>query len=272
MGEWNFMDVESKDRLLRTIQQQADALVALASAPGAWEAPTASGHWQVRDIVGHLVDTAEGYLAGFAAARGTGTPPESLGIGEMDRHADQAALALRGTPRDELLDRLDDDRSKVLGIFEALTAEEWSGLLVPHRYMGPLPACLYPAAQLLDYAVHAWDIRQGTGRAHALDGAAADMLVPLCLTLWEWTARCDGVEPFELGIRVSGPHSAETHVSVSGDGLTMVPAAGRIDDLPLVLDFDPSSFVLTALGRINGGTARGDVELADRFCNLFFRI
>ena len=31
--------------------------------------------------------------------------------------------------------------------------------------MGPLPAFFYPAFQLMDYGVHSWDIRQGTGRA-----------------------------------------------------------------------------------------------------------
>ena len=31
-------------------------------------------------------------------------------------------------------------------------------------------------------------------------------------------------------------------------------------------------FVLTAMGRVNGGTARGDAQLAEQFCNLFFRI
>lgn len=30
--------------------------------------------------------------------------------------------------------------------------------------------------------------------------------------------------------------------------------------------------VLTAFGRCNAGTVRGDAELADRFLNLFFRI
>jgi hypothetical protein len=30
--------------------------------------------------------------------------------------------------------------------------------------------------------------------------------------------------------------------------------------------------VLTAMGRINGGTVRGDAALAERFTNLFFRI
>ena len=39
-----------------------------------------------------------------------------------------------------------------------------------------------------------------------------------------------------------------------------------------MLEFDAASFVLTAMGRINGGTARGDTALAERYCNLFFRI
>gem|GEM_PF-6337388 len=30
--------------------------------------------------------------------------------------------------------------------------------------------------------------------------------------------------------------------------------------------------MLTAMGRINGGTASGERELAERFCNLLFRI
>ena len=58
--------------------------------------------------------------------------------------------------------------------------------------------------------------------------------------------------------------------SVSPDGVALEP--GDLGDLPLVLEFDAASFVLTAMGRINGGTARGDAALAERYCNLFFRI
>ena len=39
-----------------------------------------------------------------------------------------------------------------------------------------------------------------------------------------------------------------------------------------VLEFDPGSFVLTAFGRSNAGTIRGDRAVADRYLNLFFRI
>jgi uncharacterized protein (TIGR03083 family) len=270
MGEWSFTDRESKDNLLRTVREQSDDMLALASAPEAWEQPTASGHWQVRDVIGHLVDTTEGYFAGFDAARGNGTVPDSLGVRGMNQHVDEGALAFRGTPQDEMLARLDKDRSEMLAIIENLSADEWGGFIVPHKYMGPLPAFFYPVAQLVDYTVHSWDIRQGAGRAHAMDGDAADLLVPFCFIVWQSTADCSGVEPFSLGVRLTGNNGGDTRASITPDGLTLEP--GDVSDLPLVLEFDPASFVLTAMGRINGGTARGDVSLAARFCNLFFRI
>jgi hypothetical protein len=136
--------------------------------------------------------------------------------------------------------------------------------------MGPLPTCFYPVAQLVDYTVHSWDIRQGAGQAHVMEGAAADLLVPFCFIVWQSTADCSGVEPFSLGVRLSGNNGGETRVSVSPEGVAMEP--GDVGDLPLVLEFDAASFVLTVMGRANAGTARGDTALAERFGSLFFRI
>ena len=129
MSEWTFMDFASKDNLLRTVRGQSDEMLALASDPDVWEEPTAAGHWQVRDIVGHLVDTTEGYFAGFDVANGNGTAPEALGVRGMNEHVDQGALALRGVPQDELLTRLDKDRAEMLAIIEGLDADAWGGLL-----------------------------------------------------------------------------------------------------------------------------------------------
>ena len=270
MGEWNFFDFASKDNLLRTVRAESDQMLTLASAPAAWEAPTAAGHWEVRDIIGHLVDTTEGYFAGFDKAKSGATGPDALGVRGMNEHVDRGALAFRGTSQDELLTRLDKDRAEMLAIVEGLDSEAWSGFMVPHKYMGPLPSCFYPVAQLVDYAVHSWDIRQGSGQAHVLDGDAADLLVPFCFIVWQSTADCTGVEPFNLGVRVSGNSGGDTRVSVSGDGVALEP--GDVDGLPLVLEFDAASFVLTVMGRANAGTARGDTDLAARFGNLFFRI
>ena len=51
----------------------------------------------------------------------------------------------------------------MMAIMEGLDADSWGGFMVPHKYMGPLPAFFYPVAQLVDYTVHSWDIRQGRG-------------------------------------------------------------------------------------------------------------
>lgn len=272
MSEWNFMSPESKGNVLAVLNREADGLLGPAGADGAWEAPTSAGHWTVGDIVGHMVDTTEGYFTGFDAARGNGQAAEPLGVRGMDKMVDQGATAFRGTPPGEMLDRLRTDYSKMTDLFDGLSPDDWGGLMVPHKYMGPLPAFFYPIFQLADYSVHAWDIRQGSGRAHGLAGDTADLLVPLCFVLWQATADCSGVtEPFEGGVVVtSGANAGENRVRVSGDGVAFEP--GPVDGLPVVLEFDPASLALTAFGRANAGTVRGDARLADRYLNLFFRI
>lgn len=271
MSGWNAMSYDGKDTLLRVVREQAASLLAMAEAPGAWEAPTACTGWTVRDVVGHLVDTTEAYFVSFDAARGKGQAAEALGLRIMAQRVNERATAFRGLSQQEMTERLRTDFAKMMEIFEALGPEDWTGLLVPHVYMGPLPAFFYPAFQLMDYAVHGWDIRQGTGRAHGLAGDAADLLVPFMFVLWQATADVrPEAEPFELGIRVSGRNAGEHRARVTSDGLSFEP--GPVDDLPAVIEFDPGSFVLTAFGRSNSGTIRGDVAVADRYLNLFFRI
>jgi uncharacterized protein (TIGR03083 family) len=272
MSEWNFMDPESRKNVLRVIQEEADQFLALASAPEAWEAPTRAGHWQVRDVVGHLVDTTEEYFGGFEAARGRGEAKEPLGLTGMAGFVDESALEFRSVPQAELLDRLRADLDKMLGIFNEVTDEEWTGLMVPHKFMGPLPASFYAIFQVVDYAVHSWDMREGTGRAHALSADAADLLVPLNFILWQNTARCqEGDAPYSIGVRITSGHNAgDTRLDVSPAGVTYESASA--DGLPAVLDFDAASAILTAYGRMNAGALSGDRAIAEHFLNLCFRI
>ena len=69
------MTYEGKDTILRVVRDEAERMFALAEEPGAWERPTACAGWTTRDVVGHIVDTTEGYFAAFDAARGTATRP-----------------------------------------------------------------------------------------------------------------------------------------------------------------------------------------------------
>ncbi len=69
MSEWNAMTYEGKDTILRVVRAEAERMFALAERPGAWEAPTACESWKVKDVIGHVVDTTEGYFKAFEMAR-----------------------------------------------------------------------------------------------------------------------------------------------------------------------------------------------------------
>ncbi|HZC26307.1 MAG TPA: maleylpyruvate isomerase family mycothiol-dependent enzyme [Actinopolymorphaceae bacterium] len=270
MGAWNAMTFEGKDNLLRVVRQEAEGMFALAEQPGAWEAPTACAKWQVRDVIGHLVDVTEGYFAAFDNARGGVAAPDPFGLPVMGERLDERAQAFRSVSQHEMLARLRKDFDAMMEIAAGLDADEWSNLTVTHPYMGPLPAFFYPTAQLMDYGVHSWDIRQGTGRAHALSAEVGDLLAPFMLILWQSTTTGVQAEPLEIGIRLGGPNGADYRITLGPDGFGYENAP--IDDLPTVIEFDPGSFVLTTFGRINAGAIRGDRAVADRFLNSFFRI
>jgi uncharacterized protein (TIGR03083 family) len=265
------MTYEGKDTIMRVVRHEAERMFALADRPQAWEAPTACEGWTTRDIVAHIVDTTEGYFRAFEAARGTGEVPAPYGLAVMGKKANESAVSFRGVPQAEMMERLRSDFHKMQGILDPIGPEDWTGFMVTHPYMGPVPAFFYAAGQLMDYGVHSWDIRQTSGRAHGLSGDVADLLVPFMFAIWQGTVRTEAVtEPFTIGIRVSGHNAADYRVSMSDQGMTY--ENGEIDSLPARIEFDAGSLVLTAFGRINGGTVRGDMDLAERYLNLFFRI
>ena len=269
---WNAMTYEGRDTVLRVVRDQAEGFFTLADVPETWRARTACPEWEVRDIVGHIVDTTEGYFPAFDAARSHSDVDAAYGLVGMAKRAEEQGRSFRDLPQKEMVDRLRTDFDKMMGIFESLTPEDWSGLMVSHFYMGPVPAFFYPAFQLMDYGVHSWDIREGRGREHGLHSDVADLLVPFMFGIWAGTMReSPNVEPFSIGVRVTtGPNAGDTRVNVSPDGMSY--ESGDLSDLPAVIEFDPGSFVLTAFGRFNGGTIRGDKALADRYLGMFFRI
>jgi uncharacterized protein (TIGR03083 family) len=270
MSAWNALTYEGKDNILRVVREEAERMFAMAEAPGAWEAPTACEDWQVRDIIGHIVDTTEGYFKSFEVARAGGSA-DALGLPSMHELAGAGGKAFRNIPQTEMMSRARGDLDKMMGILEPLDAEEWGNFVAPHAYMGPVPPSIYAGGQLMDYGVHSWDIREGEGRAHALSADAADLLVPYMFIIWQYTIRAGAdLSPFTIGVTVSGRNAGSYRISLSDQGLAYEP--GDVSDLPTVIDFDAGGLVLTAFGRINGGNARGDQELADRFLNLFYRI
>jgi uncharacterized protein (TIGR03083 family) len=270
--EWNAMDPSAKDNVLRIVKQEAQGFFELIDTPEHWEAPTASGWWQVRDIVGHLVDTTEGYLVRFTAARNESDPGALAGLLDMATTADSRAQEFRNTSRTELTKRLKDAYARMMDVFEDLSADDWTNLTITHGYMGPLPAFFYPVFQIMDYGVHSWDIREGLEMPHYLNAEVGDILVPFMFILWQATTDMDkvGADPIDVGIHVSGRNAGAWRVRVSSEGFAY--EAGDIDDAAAILEFDPASLVLTAFGRTHAGTAYGDTKVANRFSGCFFSI
>jgi len=67
-----------------------------------------------------------------------------------------------------------------------------------------------------------------------------------------------------------GRNAQDYLVNITVDGLSY--AQEDVSGLPAVIEFDPGTLVLTAFGRVNAGTIRGDRAVADQFLNSFFRI
>jgi len=272
MNSWNAMTYDGRDNLVRVVRAEARRFFDLVAPTETWEQPTACANWQVRDVVGHLVDTTESYFVAFDAAGNHGEVPPAYGLPGMATRVDEKARAFRSVPQAELLERAQTDYAKVTEMLEGLGPDDWAGLVVPHFYMGPLPAFFYPVFQLIDYGIHSWDIREGAGRTHALSGETADLLVPFMFVVWQVTfSPTPQTTPTELGIRVtSGPNAGDTRMRVSPEGLSY--EQGDVSDLSTVIEFDPASLVLTAYGRYNAGTVRGDADTAERYLSSFFRI
>jgi uncharacterized protein (TIGR03083 family) len=270
--QWDATNYASKGNLLRVVRDEAERFFALAEVPENWQSPTASGHWQVRDIVGHLVDTTEGYIERFETTRAGATADGVALLPEMASTADTRALEFRSVPRQELLARLRDDFSRAMKMFEEVNEKDWGGFIVTHAYMGPLPAFFYPIGQLMDYGVHGWDIREGLEMPHFLSADAADMLVPWMFVLWQATTDTSRLEggDLDVAVRVSGRNQGTQRVRVTDEGMAYEP--GPTEGAQVVLDFDPASLVLTAFGRARSGTPYGDLDAARRFAGLFFRI
>ena len=106
MSEWNAMSPDGKDTILRVVRKEAEQFFSLVDNDDAWEAPTGAGHWQVRDIVGHIADTTEAYFVSFDAARSQTEVDPAYGLPGMAARVDTQAQALPVDGRGELVERL----------------------------------------------------------------------------------------------------------------------------------------------------------------------
>ena len=271
----NTMSYAGKPVLLDVIRTERQVFYDLIDDPANWNVQTRCTEWETRDIVGHMIDVTEGYLARWEMAR-KGETPEVVGLLVMAEQANEKAKAFRSLPREAAIARLKAASDKMLATFEAITEDEWNNFMVTHRYMGPLPTLLYPGFHVMDYGVHPWDIRYGLGeKTRKLDERTAGVLIPFMLfALMPSTVDAESAKGVDIvyGIEVSGPWGGKWRATVKDGKFEAKPEADNFEGCDAIFSFDASDFVLTAFLRFPGGAARGDPEVIDKVRNLFFRI
>ena len=85
--------------MLRVVRLEAEALFGMAEVTDAWTAATACPEWEVRDVVGHLIDVTESYFTAFHAAATGADVDEPLGLKVMRERLDEGAKGHRELPR-----------------------------------------------------------------------------------------------------------------------------------------------------------------------------
>src|SRR4030081_842043 len=111
-GRVNVGEFDGKAFLLNLDRaERAEFYKLLDEAP--WEGKTASGHWQVRDVCGHLIDVTEGYLERFAMARAAQEAPAGLGLPIMAQKLDEGATRFRSLSKADAIARLKSSSNKM---------------------------------------------------------------------------------------------------------------------------------------------------------------
>jgi uncharacterized protein (TIGR03083 family) len=275
MSPVNSMDYSGKDTVLDVIRAESNDFFQIVDDPKNWNVQTRCTEWQVRDLVGHMLDVTEGYLTRWDKAKEK-QPADTVGLLVMSRDLNEHAQAFRKLPREEAIARLKKDYKQMMDIFEKLTPEEWNNFIVTHPFMGPLPTLFYPAFHVMDYGVHTWDMRWGLGeKTRKLDERTAGVLIPYMLfallpsTVDAYSA--DGVD-LQYGIEISGEWGGKWRATVKDGKFEAKPETNDFKGVDVIFNYDPSDFVLTAFQRFPGGAARGDQEMINKVRSLFFRI
>ena len=266
-------DGASRSSVLTVMRRDRDKFTKLVSEPKNWNVMTRSAGWEVRDLVGHMIDVMEGYFKQWDATK-KGESPTTAGLEVMGTSLNDHALDFRSLPREEAIDRFKKDAAKLDGMLDELSADEWGGFTVMHPYGGPAPAGAYATFQIMDYAVHGYDIEYGLGNKLAtIPEDSAGLILPFSFIFWSGTVDQDQAKGVDIsyGIDVAGPWGGKWRVTVKDGKFTYEPEKGNFDGADAVFFFPTvQEEVLTFFGRFPGGAAQGDPAAIRKVRHLFF--
>ncbi len=264
---------EGKSTVMAVMRRDRERFIQLVSDPKHWNVQTRCTGWEVRDLVGHMIDVIEGYFKNFDATK-RGETVTTAGLEVMGTTLNDHALDFRSLSREEALDRFKKDAMKLDAMLDAVAPEQWGSSLVVHPYGGPAPEGAYATFQIMDYAVHGYDIEYGLGNKLAtIDEASAGLILPFTFIFWQGTVdqkQAKGVD-LTYGIDVAGAWGGKWRCSVKDGKFAYEPEKGNFEGCDAAF-FYPSvqEEVLTFFGRFPGGAAQGDPAAIEKVRHLFF--
>src|SRR5512147_555189 len=113
MSPVNSMDYSGKDTVLDVILKESTHFFTIVEDPKNWKVQTRCTEWEVRDMVGHMIDVTEGYLSRWESAR-KGEQRDTAGLLVMADSLNKNAQSHRDLPREEAVQRLKDDYAKMM--------------------------------------------------------------------------------------------------------------------------------------------------------------
>ncbi|MFQ6031096.1 MAG: maleylpyruvate isomerase family mycothiol-dependent enzyme [Dehalococcoidia bacterium] len=262
-----------RDHLLRVLLDEAAGFFDLVidADDASWHASTPCEGWEVRDIVGHMVQGTETYLDQYAIALEGKPAADPLGLRGYAKDLFEGALEFREVSHAELVHRLKTAWDRLNQVWNGLADEQWAGLNIPHKYAGPVPQFMMVVFQLLDYTFHTWDIKKALGQPAHLGDEAAGTLVPFMVMLQQFCfapERAEGLD-FALGIDIDGPYGGTWQVTVKDQQIGI--EEGELSECQATLQYqDAQEFCLAAYGRTQSGQISGDSEVVQRYQGLFF--
>jgi len=270
----NPMAAEGKATVMTVMRRDRDNFTRLVSEPKYWNVMTRCTGWEVRDLVGHMIDVMEGYFKNWEAAK-AGKDGTALGLPVMGETLNDHALDFRKLSREEALDRFKKDAMKLDGLLDELKPEQWTGWMVYHPFAGPVPAGFYGTFQIMDYGVHPYDIEYGLGdKLATIDEATAGLILPFAFVFWQYTVdeKTAAGQDFTYGIDVGGPWGGKWRATVKDGKWSSAPETGDFKGCDALFKFnDAGDAVLTFFQRFPGGSASGDPDVIEAVRHLHFR-
>src|SRR3989454_2748873 len=114
----NPMDYSGKDTVLDVVRTEHANFFNIVDDPDNWYVQTRCTEWEVRDLVGHMIDVTEGYLSRWEIAN-KGEEAGALGLQVMGEELNDHPLRVRSLSRQDALGRLKGHTNKNNSIFGA---------------------------------------------------------------------------------------------------------------------------------------------------------